>query len=138
MMSQRSGGWPLTMFLTPEQEPFFGGTYFPKTPRYGLPGFPDLLLRVAQFYHSDRAEIARQSKAILDGFERMQPANPAHHSEFSRSPIDLALENLAASFDARYGGFGAAPKSRYTRGVLAKYMKLVSTASLGAITDGDL
>ena len=110
MMSQRSGGWPLTMFLTPEQEPFFGGTYFPKTPRYGLPGFPDLLLRVAQFYHSDRAEIARQSKAILDGFERMQPANPAHHSEFSRSPIDLALENLAASFDARYGGFGAAPK----------------------------
>ena len=110
MMSQRSGGWPLTMFLTPEQEPFFGGTYFPKTPRYGLPGFADLLLRVAQFYHSDRAEIARQSKAILGGFERMQPANPAHHSEFSRSPIDLALQNLAASFDARYGGFGAAPK----------------------------
>jgi uncharacterized protein YyaL (SSP411 family) len=110
MMSQRSGGWPLTMFLTPEQEPFFGGTYFPKTPRYGLPGFPYLLLRVAQFYHSDRAEIARQSKAILGGFERMQPANPAHHSEFSRSPIDLALQNLAARFDARYGGFGAAPK----------------------------
>jgi uncharacterized protein YyaL (SSP411 family) len=110
MMSQRSGGWPLTMFLTPEQEPFFGGTYFPKTPRYGLPGFPDLLERVARFYHSDRAEIARQGKAILGGFERMQPANPAQHSEFSRSPIDLALQNLAASFDARYGGFGAAPK----------------------------
>jgi hypothetical protein len=110
MMSQRSGGWPLTMFLTPEQEPFFGGTYFPKTPRHGLPGFPDLLLRVSQFYHSDRAEVARQGKAILGGFERMQPANPAHHSEFSRSPIDLAVQNLAASFDARYGGFGAAPK----------------------------
>ena len=110
MMSQRSGGWPLTMFLTPEQEPFFGGTYFPKTPRHGLPGFSDLLLRVAQFYHSDRAEIARQGKAILGGFERMQPANPADHAEFSRSPIDLALKNLAASYDARYGGFGAAPK----------------------------
>jgi hypothetical protein len=54
MISQRSGGWPLTMFLTPEQEPFFGGTYFPKSSRYGLPGFPDLLLRVAQFYQSDR------------------------------------------------------------------------------------
>ena len=64
MMSQRSGGWPLTMFLTPAQEPFFGGTYFPKTPRYGLPGFPDLLLRVAQFYRSESAEIARQSDAI--------------------------------------------------------------------------
>jgi hypothetical protein len=110
MMSQRSGGWPLTMFLTPEQEPFFGGTYFPKTPRYGLPGFPDLLLRVAQFYHSDRTEIARQGEAILSGFERMQPAGQAHRSEFSAAPIDRALENLAASYDARYGGFGAAPK----------------------------
>ena len=110
MISQRSGGWPLTMFLTPGQEPFFGGTYFPKTPRYGLPGFPDLLLRVAQFYRSDRAQIARQGEAILAGFERMQPAGAAHHSEFSRGPIDLAHQNLAASFDARYGGFGAAPK----------------------------
>jgi len=110
MMSQRSGGWPLTMFLTPAQEPFFGGTYFPKTPRYGLPGFPDLLLRVAQFYRSDRAEIARQSGAILSGFERMQPEGAAQRAEFSAAPIDLALANLAASYDAHYGGFGAAPK----------------------------
>ncbi|HEY5291989.1 MAG TPA: thioredoxin domain-containing protein, partial [Burkholderiales bacterium] len=110
MISQRSGGWPLTMFLTPGQEPFFGGTYFPKTPRYGLPGFPDLLLRVAQFYRSERGQIAKQSEAIISGFERMQPAGPAHGSEFSSGPIDRALENMAASYDARYGGFGAAPK----------------------------
>src|SRR5512141_2390625 len=62
MMSQRSGGWPLTMFLTPQQEPCFGGTYFPKTPRHGLPGFADLLGRVAQFYQSERAQIARQGE----------------------------------------------------------------------------
>ena len=110
MMSQRSGGWPLTMFLSPEQEPFFGGTYFPKTPRYGLPGFPDLLLRVAQFYHSARAEVARQGEAIVSGFERMQPVAQVQGSEFSAAPIDRAIANLAASFDARYGGFGAAPK----------------------------
>ena len=110
MMSERSGGWPLTMFLTPGQEPFFGGTYFPKAPRYGLPGFAELLPRVAQFYRSERAQIARQGEAIVGGFERMQPANPAHHSEFSSAPVDLALENLAASYDARFGGFGAAPK----------------------------
>ena len=110
MISQRSGGWPLTMFLTPAQEPFFGGTYFPKTPRYGLPGFADLLQRVAQFYRAERAQIARQGEAIVAGFERMQPATPAHHSEFSGAPIDLALGNMAASYDARYGGFGAAPK----------------------------
>ncbi len=110
MISQRSGGWPLTMFLTPEQEPFFGGTYFPKTPRYGLPGFPDLLGRVAQFYQSERAQIAKQGESILDAFERMQPASPAQRSEFSVAPVDRAIQNLAGSFDAQYGGFGAAPK----------------------------
>ena len=110
MISQRSGGWPLTMFLTPEQKPFFGGTYFPKTPRHGLPGFPDLLRRVAQFYHAEREQIAEQSAAILSGFERLQPARPAHDAEFDARPIDAALAQLAASYDARYGGFGAAPK----------------------------
>jgi uncharacterized protein YyaL (SSP411 family) len=110
MMTRRSGGWPLTMFLTPEQEPFFGGTYFPKMPRFGLPGFSELLLRVAQFYHSEREQVARQGKSILGGFERMQPASPAHHSEFSSGPVARALEDLAASYDSHNGGFGAAPK----------------------------
>ena len=110
MMSQRAGGWPLTMFLTPEQKPFFGGTYFPKTPRYGLPGFAELLVRVAQYYRAERAQIARQGEAIVSGLARIQPAAPAQHAQFSAEPIERALENLAASFDARYGGFGAAPK----------------------------
>jgi len=110
MMSQRSGGWPLTMFLTPGQEPFFGGTYFPKTPRYGLPGFADLLERVAQFYHAERGQIARQGEAIVSGLARLQPAGADRPPAFSAAPIDLALDNLAASFDARDGGFGAAPK----------------------------
>jgi len=110
MMSQRSGGWPLTMFLTPAQEPFFGGTYFPKTPRHGLPGFADLLERVAQFYRAERAQIARQGEAIVAGFARMTPTDPGQDAEFSRAPIVLALQKLAARFDARFGGFGAAPK----------------------------
>ena len=110
MISQRSGGWPLTMFLTPGQEPFFGGTYFPKAPRYGLPGFADLLLRVAQYYRAERTQVALQGEAIVSGFERMRPAAPARQSEFSASPIDRALEHLSANFDASYGGFGAAPK----------------------------
>ncbi len=110
MMSQRPGGWPLTIFLTPAQEPFFGGTYFPKTPRYGLPGFADLLERVAQYYRSERAQIARQGEAMVSAFADMQPASPAQAPQFSTGPIDLALEHLAAGFDARYGGFGAAPK----------------------------
>ncbi len=110
MISQRSGGWPLTMFLTPEQKPFYGGTYFPKTPRHGLPGFIDLLRRVAQFYFAEREQIARQGEAILGGFERMQATGPAQHSELSGGPISLAVQELAASFDSRDGGFGVAPK----------------------------
>src|SRR5579871_4873721 len=57
MLTHGSGGWPLTMFLTPQGQPFFGGTYFPKEPRHGLPAFADLLRRVAEYYRGQRAEI---------------------------------------------------------------------------------
>jgi len=110
MISQRSGGWPLTMFLTPAQEPFYGGTYFPKTARYGLPGFRDLLERVADFYRSEREQISTQGAAILKSFEGMRPAQAADQLELSADPLAAALHGLAASFDARLGGFGAAPK----------------------------
>src|SRR5437870_2751259 len=81
MLAQRPGGWPLTMFLTPDGAPFFGGTYFPKEPRYNLPGFPQLLERVAQLYRDHREEIGRQNDTLLATFERMHPGAPAHHSE---------------------------------------------------------
>ena len=110
MLAQRPGGWPLTMFLTPDGAPFFGGTYFPKEPRYNLPGFPQLLERVAQIYREHRDEIGRQNETILATFESMQPGTPAHHSELSVAPIDAALRSLKTSFDTRYGGFGGAPK----------------------------
>src|SRR2546430_8327883 len=73
MLAQRPGGWPLTMFLTPDGAPFFGGTYFPKEPRYNLPGFPQLLERVARIYREQRDEIGRQNETILATFESMQP-----------------------------------------------------------------
>ena len=110
MLAQRPGGWPLTMFLTPDGAPFFGGTYFPKEPRYNLPGFPQLLERVAQIYREHRDEIGRQNETILATFESMQPGAPVHHSELSVAPVDAALRSLKTSFDSRYGGFGGAPK----------------------------
>ena len=110
VLAQRPGGWPLTMFLTPDGAPFFGGTYFPKEPRYNLPGFPQLLERVAQIYREHRDEIGRQNETILATFESMQPGTPAHHSELSVAPVDAALRSLKTSFDSRYGGFGGAPK----------------------------
>ena len=110
MLAQRPGGWPLTMFLTPDGAPFFGGTYFPKEQRYNLPGFPQVLERVAQIYREHRGDIARQNETLLATFERMQPGAPAHHSELSAEPIEQALRSLKTNFDSRHGGFGGAPK----------------------------
>ena len=66
MLTQRSGGWPLTMFLMPDGTPFFGGTYFPNTPRYGMVGFKDLLPKIAVAYHEKRDEIQKQNSALLE------------------------------------------------------------------------
>ena len=110
MMTQRAGGWPLTMFLTPQQTPFFGGTYFPKMPRYGLPGFADLLKRVAQYYGVERAQAGQQGEAVASALGRLQPVDEAQAFEFSAAPIERALQDLGSSFDAHDGGFGGAPK----------------------------
>src|SRR5437763_16130561 len=116
MLAQRPGGWPLTMFLTPDGSPFFGGTYFPKEPRYNLPGFPQLLERVERIYREHRDDIGRQNETILATFESMQPGAPAHHSELSAAPIAAALRSLNTSVDSSYGGFGGAPKFPHPAG----------------------
>jgi uncharacterized protein YyaL (SSP411 family) len=73
MLSQRSGGWPLTVFLTPNQEPYFTGTYFPKTARYQLPGFGELIPRVAQYYYEHSADVALQNQQLADALARTIP-----------------------------------------------------------------
>ncbi|MGB7543120.1 MAG: thioredoxin domain-containing protein [Burkholderiales bacterium] len=110
MLAQRPGGWPLTLFLAPDGTPFYGGTYFPKEARYGLPGFPQLIERVAQLYRDRRAEIGAQNASLLAALQGTQPGAPAHHSELSTAPIEDALRSLKSGFDSRYGGFGPAPK----------------------------
>ena len=109
MLTGRSGGWPLTMFLTPQQVPFFGGTYFPDTPRFGLPAFRDLLPRIAQYYRENRAEISLQSQAMLDRLQRDMPQAASREAP-DDGPIDETLSQLQASFDWDNGGFGTAPK----------------------------
>jgi hypothetical protein len=110
MLARRAGGWPLTMFLTPEGAPFFGGTYFPKAARYGMPAFPDLCERVAALWHEKRAEIAEQNEQVLAAFARTLPEGRAARGEFSPDVIRAMLDNLRANFDAQLGGFGTAPK----------------------------
>ena len=109
MLSQKSGGWPLTVFLTPNQEPYFTGTYFPKTPRYQLPGFADLIPRVAQFYHERKDDLAVQNVQFADALKRTIPA-PSATLSASENTLKLAFTSLESAFDFEYGGFGSAPK----------------------------
>jgi len=111
MLIQRGGGWPLTMFLSPhDQQPFFGGTYFPNQARHGLPAFEDLLHRVAQFYSERSAEIAQQSEALQRAFAEMAPPPAGGEVALTDQPLEVAREMLARDFDNQFGGFGTAPK----------------------------
>ena len=111
ILAQRPGGWPLNMFLTPDdQMPFFGGTYFPKTAKHGLPAFTDLLRHVAEVYAKKPDAIREQNHSLRDIFGRLQPASPAPGVHLGPEVLDQAHAELQRQFDARYGGFGKAPK----------------------------
>ena len=109
MLTQRSVGWPLTMFLMPDGTPFFGGTYFPKNARHGMAGFLDILPRIAEAYHGKRAEIGQQNAALLDALARTLPAR-GEDREPKRAPLDGAVREFAQVFDDVHGGIGHAPK----------------------------
>jgi uncharacterized protein YyaL (SSP411 family) len=110
MLAQRGGGWPLTMFLEPDGTPFWGGTYFPKTPRYGLPGFAEILERIAAVWRERRGDVVAQGEQVKLAFARLQPGAGATRAELDAAPLGAALDALRAGFDARHGGFGGAPK----------------------------
>ena len=115
LLTRRGGGWPLTVFLTPDQRPFFAGTYFPKTPRYGLPGFVELLQQVARVYREQRDQIEEQNTSLLEMLQQTQPGRTTRTEELDNGsinpgPINSAIAELIASFDTQHGGFGQAPK----------------------------
>ncbi|MDP2821061.1 MAG: thioredoxin domain-containing protein [Sulfuritalea sp.] len=109
MLTQRSGGWPLTMFLAPDGTPFFGGTYFPREPRYGLPGFADLCEKVAEAFRNRRADIDAQNAELRRALAGTVPA-AAVSASFSAEPLTAAEAALVRGFDRQHGGFGSAPK----------------------------
>ena len=108
LMMRRSGGWPLTMFLTPAQVPFYGGTYFPPTPRYSLPGFADLLQQVAAAYREHKAELELQSQPLITALAQRNTPSGAPMAD--ESAIKAGVEHLAQAFDPVHGGIGSAPK----------------------------
>jgi uncharacterized protein len=104
-----SGGWPMSVFLTPDLRPFFGGTYFPPDDRHGMSGFPRVLAAVADAFRNRRDEVDQQATMLAEHL-RAQLAVPAGERDPELAELEAAATRLAASFDAVHGGFGGAPK----------------------------
>ena len=103
------GGWPMTMFLTPDRQPFYGGTYFPPQDRHGMPGFPRILQGVAQAYRDKPDDVQKSVGQILSALKQMSHSDDHEHA-FAPDAIGKAAEQIASAYDAENGGLGQAPK----------------------------
>jgi len=108
--STGSGGWPMSVWLTPEGKPFFGGTYFPPDTRYGRPGFRAILERLARAWREDRAKIEESGAHVLEQLLQYSQHGSGERGQVGQNALDSAFYAFRRSFDARLGGFGAAPK----------------------------
>jgi uncharacterized protein YyaL (SSP411 family) len=106
----RNGGWPLTVFLTPDQRPFFGGTYFPPVDRYGIPGFPKVLRAVSDAYRARPDEVGRQADEMTRAIRHVTGKDVSGGGAISRESLAAAAQRLTARFDDENGGFGQRPK----------------------------
>jgi uncharacterized protein YyaL (SSP411 family) len=102
------GGWPLTVFLTPDKKPFFAGTYFPKKSRFGIPGLTDILIRVAEAWKTKSRDLLASAEKI--SLAPAQDDRPSRKRRLAPDILDSAFEQLDSQFDAENGGFGRAPK----------------------------
>ncbi|HXD22599.1 MAG TPA: thioredoxin domain-containing protein, partial [Gemmatimonadaceae bacterium] len=115
------GGWPMTVFLTPAGEPFYGGTYFPPEDRHGMPGFPRILRSVADAWETKREEVARSVAAVREMYDAAGPKtdDPGPQTAnvgaaVNSETIERAVKDLSARFEPMMGGFGGAPKFPHT------------------------
>ena len=111
MLTSRPGGWPLTVFLTPQdQMPIFAGTYFPNTARHGLPAFTQLLENIAHVYATRKQDIEKQSDSLRDIFQQIASQDSTPSARIGSMPLDIARNQIEQQFDSRYGGYSSAPK----------------------------
>ena len=127
-----SGGWPMTVFLTPDLIPFHAGTYFPPEDRRGMPGFPKILAVVSDYYHSHRGEVGKMEKQVKDALRQVVEVIPSQEALDSKV-FSKAFDVSESQFDPIYGGFGRAPKfpNSMTLSFLLRYWK--STGSQKAL-----
>jgi uncharacterized protein YyaL (SSP411 family) len=103
------GGWPMTVFLTPEAEPFLGGTYYPPEPRHGLPSFKQVLVAISDAYRERRGDVTSQAQALVEAVRRSAELAPSS-DPLTESLLTDASRALHAQFDPEWGGWGGAPK----------------------------
>ncbi|MDF2576990.1 MAG: uncharacterized protein K0S74_474 [Chlamydiales bacterium] len=111
--NQGHGGWPMTVFLTPQQKPFFAGTYFPPEDRNGIPGFNKILQHIAQLWQEDRQRLIAQAGRITDHLQELYVSNSGQQGvglELGLSDVADAVNDWKIEFDKQFGGFGDAPK----------------------------
>src|SRR5579875_2327831 len=107
-LDREEGGWPLTMFLTPDGEPYWGGTYFPPTPRWGRPGFRQVLEAMSEAYRQERDKVAQNAAALRQALQRL--AQPQKGEGIGVELLDRIAERLLRESDPIHGGIGTAPK----------------------------
>ena len=103
------GGWPMTVFITPEGEPFYGGTYFPPVPRHGMPSFRQILLGVSEAWTERRDDVRRSADELTDMLRQASALRPAP-GRVDEALLDRAFGEMVPRFDEKFGGFGGAPK----------------------------
>jgi len=106
-----SGGWPMSVWLTPDLQPFFGGTYFPPENRWGHPGFGSVLTQLAEAWRADREKILESARGIVEQLKQHVAVEPVHGGViFDAATLETGFSIFRRSFDSRLGGFGGAPK----------------------------
>ena len=151
-----AGGWPMTVFLTPDLKPFFGGTYFPPSSRWGRPGFSDLLGELARVWKHDRPRVEQAAAELLERLNMVTSTGGRAQAESTIArpdALDVAVEQSQRAFDSRFGGFGDAPKfprpsellfllrehaRRRANGDLAETPLHMATATLRAMAMGGM
>jgi uncharacterized protein len=103
------GGWPMTVFLTPEQIPFYGGTYYPPEDRHGMPGFPRILISLAEAYRARRDEISENAVSLLRELDRLGDVR-GRDGDLTVESLEATTKQLTRQFDTTHGGFGSKPK----------------------------
>jgi uncharacterized protein YyaL (SSP411 family) len=128
------GGWPLTMFLTPDGVPYYGGTYFPKRDGFGRPSFPRLLVALSEAYRTQRPQVAENARQFVDGLKQIASLGrtPGASVQMRDDSIDRAATRLALRIDRREGGFEGAPKFPNP-----KALELILRGARRAIASGD-